>query len=364
VSTALCDLDAEFSVFRWSGQNRSAAREIAANDLLDHLRQAQQAFPQAAHVLVCHSHGGTVAYEALRRGERSPQAGPAPTAILCMGTPFALIRRTTIVEARTNVAAAWSALLGVIFALAVLLSNVVGTLWLLLGCVLAHAYVGFLAFKYNSKTKDIMERLARHRAEKPVRRTKIALFRATRDEASLVIGLAQSPQGLYGLIHLKGIKPVNLAAAAFKFLALFGLALVIANASLAALERLVHGAAPAELKMFAVPVVAFGLIGVAHLLCGAAVAPAVGHTRIKDWLRTAVEVETSPPEATCEMTSYSYLGVLEAKGGLRHAIYDHSAVQRDIADTIRRILVGQSAECVNNVWQLGVREDFRPIELH
>jgi hypothetical protein len=60
------DAPVEFLEFPWSGDNTNSARLQAGGDLAHFLRKAFADYPEHAHAVVCHSHGGNVALYALR----------------------------------------------------------------------------------------------------------------------------------------------------------------------------------------------------------------------------------------------------------------------------------------------------------
>jgi hypothetical protein len=75
----------KFRSFIWSGKNRFSARTEAMNELRVYLNDALQENPGARHLLLAHSHGGTVAAGALHRmGAEAQRIG----GLLTMGTPF------------------------------------------------------------------------------------------------------------------------------------------------------------------------------------------------------------------------------------------------------------------------------------
>lgn len=76
----------KFVPFRWSGDNSFRARDAAATRFLQHLRIWHARWPSARHLIVAHSHGGTVAVRAIgdpTLTERVPVDG-----LLTMATPF------------------------------------------------------------------------------------------------------------------------------------------------------------------------------------------------------------------------------------------------------------------------------------
>lgn len=74
--------------FRWSGRNSFSARRKATGELVIHLRQLLQRWPEAYHYVVAHSHGGNVALNALRDGDLNRGV----VGIACLATPFLHIR--------------------------------------------------------------------------------------------------------------------------------------------------------------------------------------------------------------------------------------------------------------------------------
>ncbi len=73
--------------FRWSGNNSFAARSSAGKALAVHLEDWFRREPECEHVVVAHSHGGSVAVEAVRILDA--QGSNRITKVVCMATPFA-----------------------------------------------------------------------------------------------------------------------------------------------------------------------------------------------------------------------------------------------------------------------------------
>lgn len=69
--------------FQWSSCNSPSARQTASFELLFHLEEIDQKFPEYDHYLVAHSHGGSVALDCLQEVSlESCVAG-----LVCMNTP-------------------------------------------------------------------------------------------------------------------------------------------------------------------------------------------------------------------------------------------------------------------------------------
>jgi hypothetical protein len=86
----------EFREFLWSGSNSMNAREFAAEGLRTHLRAAFSEAPDACHLLIAHSHGGVVAFDAVTRegGTASRQLD----GLLSLGTPYLSLEEDASVE--------------------------------------------------------------------------------------------------------------------------------------------------------------------------------------------------------------------------------------------------------------------------
>lgn len=83
--------DIEFRAFGWSGRNSFFAREAAARELIGHLDAALIERPDVMHVVIGHSHGGTVAAKALADRSGSLRGNCRIRALICMATPFAYL---------------------------------------------------------------------------------------------------------------------------------------------------------------------------------------------------------------------------------------------------------------------------------
>jgi Serine aminopeptidase, S33 len=73
-----------FEPFLWSGWNAVTSRRKAVERLISHLTALQARWPHARHFVIGHSHGGNVAFQAMR--ERAVEAHIA--GVVCLSTPF------------------------------------------------------------------------------------------------------------------------------------------------------------------------------------------------------------------------------------------------------------------------------------
>jgi hypothetical protein len=73
-----------FEQFLWSGWNTVTSRRKAVERLISHLARLQTRWPQARHFVVGHSHGGNIAFQAMR--DKAVEARIA--GVVCLSTPF------------------------------------------------------------------------------------------------------------------------------------------------------------------------------------------------------------------------------------------------------------------------------------
>jgi hypothetical protein len=72
--------------FQWSGKNSQSDRDVAANQLVDHIAANSIFFPSSPQFLVGHSHGGNLIRWAL--GRTSPAVSDKVRAAVTISTPF------------------------------------------------------------------------------------------------------------------------------------------------------------------------------------------------------------------------------------------------------------------------------------
>lgn len=79
---AAAGVHADVEPFEWSGRNSGKQRQLAARRLVEHVERCSREYPKSVHLLVGHSHGGTVALQA---------AAAVPgriNGVACLSTPF------------------------------------------------------------------------------------------------------------------------------------------------------------------------------------------------------------------------------------------------------------------------------------
>jgi len=350
-----------FEPFAWSGRQSMEARAEAGEAFLDHLLASVERHGDARHVIVAHSHGGTVAAQALMDAALAlgEAASPGPQhaagaelraslakvpALVCLASPFAYISPGT-----AHARSAW-------VALAVLLANLV---WLPLlhwqAALLPHvpslallaAYLLILApFGYALARAFVHEQhaygptTAVKAALLPIPdTTRVFLIRATNDEASLLIGLAQSLGWLLRWAHLpitdtqagkgaRGMVPLALVA--------LGAWLLPGWAGWAELSLLQRVA----LALTIVPGLLGGLFVLGCVLFGAA----LGALRPRLWLMGEPVMDAAPPGVAASVKCYSEVYLPRPTAALRHGIYDDPRVARDVAQIVRDVALGKTPE--------------------
>jgi len=177
----------EWVTFEWSGKNSFAARDRAATAFAEHLRATHQQHPGKRQVIVAHSHGGTVSMSALAKLHQLSEGKAEVSATICLATPFAYVSLNT--EKQSNMTR-----LG-------FLSFCFGALWIcMIGlgrssphyvsiglalCLVLFA-IFLLIYILESPPLPYLAPPSGHV------KGKIFVFRSPRDEAALVIGIAQA----------------------------------------------------------------------------------------------------------------------------------------------------------------------------
>ena len=307
----------QFRQFRWSGRNSHLERMRAADALVEQLKETIRSSPNARHAIIAHSHGGTVVALALMKVDDRLRPNSI-SSVICMATPFALIVPATKLQKLailTSVCLVPASLLlsGIAFAMSAASRN--NAIFL---SPLAFATLGVPFLEKLSKKRRISS------LSVPSKNTplpfSILLLRATRDEASLTIGIAQSlrflacePAEKMSFLSLWWLIPIAALCAVLIYISIkadelgWGLVLTVAWPLLLALPSVIY------------------LLGYCLL------AMATGHSELLDWPFTLMEVEQAPPWTSCKFEMFLDL---EGSVGMRHAIYTRA----DVLDRIVREL--------------------------
>ncbi len=193
----------KFCIFKWSGKNRISARHEAAGEFITHVGNSIEDNPNSRHIVIGHSHGGSVAYAALGR---DPILAKKVSLLICLSTPFIHVRRRYSNENQFSwtlvsfIAIGWIAMLiamlknasiaeqeAINFGVPFGLIQAAAALWLLVSLV--GAPLLFSAFREKLKKFDLEVQGRVLMASKL--NVKGIFIRATGDEASSFIAFPQ-----------------------------------------------------------------------------------------------------------------------------------------------------------------------------
>lgn len=330
--------DVQVEPFLWSGKNSVAARSKAASILRGHIEKSISNDPHTDHVILAHSHGGTVAVEALGGINQKSQGAPQIKALICLATPFAYLARPSFAQFQTGLLAVVSILYAIYWYY--ILRNLP---WIpdFLGLYGFAFFIGIKALLAFFLVMSIVHALYEQVQVEPIlwgSQPPIYLLRATRDEASLLIGFVQTFNWLslvfarsHDITSSSFRRPVSYVGYAIAYLSCAGLGLKIATPLFSQIGLLWPDGA---LQVLVIGVYAPAIAGTVYLLGYTLLAFAVGHYNLLSWLTTSVEVDAAPPGRMCNLKVYSALPA----GGLRHGLYEHEEVLKDVGTIVRDAL--------------------------
>lgn len=300
-----------FSQFNWSGQNSFEARALAARDFTVYLTDAIRKAPKANHIVISHSHGGTVVMHALAAMDLDGKECPVKHAIF-LSTPFAYLYQ----RKSDTMANSLGALVAGFFTLALGSSLHGFESTDFLPAVQWASFIAILGTAITVLVSSITSFWANRKPafgfgyvmEKPFPKSiPVTVLRGSRDEASLAIGLSQA-------FHSLGEILITLGAE----LHLRRLSIFMAIAVLFATFLGVPG-------MF----LGFGVGFLGYwLYCwvlGAPVFAVLG--------RYDIEADVTPPNMVCRVISFNMLESLF----IRHSIYDTIDVHLAVAEIVNAI---------------------------
>jgi hypothetical protein len=324
--------------FNWSGRNSISARAKAAEELQAHLRRSLCEHPKDCHIVVAHSHGGTVANEAVRGSD----IDGAVRGLICLATPFAYLAQPTLGRLQTGVlaltslgyAAYWSALLAFMPWIPLFLGTLTFGALIAVKSLIAFFLVFILA------KSSFEARTTTSRPNGP-NLTPIFLLRGSRDEASLLLAEAQlfdtfcaAVASAHDVAQSTIRRPLTFVCYGLAYLLFSSIGLYVANH----LSPLLFPLIEADVRwIMGIFVYAPAVAGMVYFFGYAMVAMGAGHWNVRHWLSSVVEVEAAPPNTACEMYVFSELDT----PGLRHGLYDDIQVLEHVARIVQ--LISKSA---------------------
>jgi pimeloyl-ACP methyl ester carboxylesterase len=332
--------DSEIESFRWSGRNNISSRAVAAESFAQHLESSITQHPHSEHIIVAHSHGGTVAADALLRLSERTQAISKIKGLVCLATPFVYLVKPTFAQLATGFfaltallnALLWSGLIASIPSTLINLPILTLTALVAIAATLVLIPAMILAASVSNKFESQFSR-------KMVIDVPIFQLRATRDEASLSLGLMQSFNWLLSAFAANSDRPqgslrnpVNWVKHLIGLTAcsLIGYWLMKRFESQLGMEltgnmRFLIG------QFIYAPAVA----GAAYFVGYCLLAMAVGHTKVHEWLATSIEVDAAPPDVFCQLKIYTSLST--SSDSLRHGLYEHDDVIKDVGAIVSKL---------------------------
>jgi hypothetical protein len=299
------------------------------------------------HVIVAHSHGGTVAAQTIARRSPMIRGECRVKALVCLATPFAYL--SSLGNARDHLLF-FGALGSAITALA---AGVYFPIWgnesefnswaTVILAVLGPAIFGGVFRLFQSPAFADIGFPAIHPS--------VAMFiiRATRDEAALTIGLTQSIHAISRSIY-QAVEDAHSSRARFSSWVFHATFLIIGICIAGWLAG--HHLLDRWQNSVLIITFSYGAASFIYLGSYALVALSVGFNDVRKWPAT-VEVDAAPPNKECSFKSYSDVAGIE-RTSLRHGIYDLPAVQQEISSIIQAIAHGAmpklSAEAPDTIY--------------
>lgn len=300
-----------FREFCWSGKNSFRARAIAALDFRTYLENAVHDMPHANHIVIAHSHGGTIAMHALAAMTTLDSVDCPVREVIFLATPFTYLtaRRS---HTFTNSLGCFivGATLGYILPPALAIAPGYmhsGSFEFIIAMVLALPLFILFSIGINAGLA-LFPSLGIGYCMKagipsniPVR-----IFRGTRDEAALAIGFFQS-------LNVIGEKIVGLGgkdrgAGRRAFIGFFLLLSFLFGVDWGFLTIGIIGLLPSVLH---------------SAVLGSTIFPSAG--------RYDIDVDAAPPDRASLFRSFHQL----TPSSLRHALHEDSAVRKAIVDAIK-----------------------------
>lgn len=324
--------------FFWSGNNSFFARRQAAAEFARHLNTNLEADAGSDHVVLAHSHGGTVAMHAIYRMANLPKYSDHPLkAVICMASPFAYVTRAT--EKQRELAGdAISILLAaaIVAAILFLFPEALDIPWVLLWFL-----AGWVACEFACNVAVqiwlFMNRPATLHFDLPAPEKNLPfhLIRATRDEAALAIGFAQGLNAFFAKILFMTEPDASPRDLRLKRNILSGLVSPLVGIPFAipvlVVGLLLHWKLPAiAIAMLLFSSVAWPLLAI---LSYAALCFSVGMFKFRLWGQVVVEVDGAPPNNDSHFISIADTDSLNGLG-VRHGIYLLPEVHKAIVKII------------------------------
>lgn len=336
-------LNLRFIVHRWPGRNSFRSRTDFAQKLHLRLRNLFNQNPSDSHVIIAHSHGGTACAYAVGWLCQNRYYKENIKALICLATPFTY---STVMTREERSRAIWSVCAittMMLFMHIWLLCTIVQSypiLVLLAACVVSVSF-GIPMIHYYPSMDD-------YHLWHIDQRVPVFLIRSPRDEASLLLGFVQFINFLsrkwYEIVD--NLPTFSTFKSPSKLIMSFALqlpSLFIGNL-IATYLVYYHSTIPLDdterVKYIIIVTVIItpGIIGSVFFISQILTFLASGLYDFRRIINQIVEVEASPPGATCHVKSYS----VDNDMTMSHSVHDSVAARIDIARIIRLVHDGDT----------------------
>ncbi|SDQ84073.1 hypothetical protein [Pseudoxanthomonas sp. CF125] len=324
--------------FEWSGRNNFGARSLAAISLAVRLRNDfDDDDPECRYVLIAHSHGGTVAANAiamLSEDASCERKGPEDSIIpkihclICMGTPFAFWTIAGITQQKVFLSSTTTLFVALLAVAALQLFPGFSQEWPLL-FIAGFMALGFVLFIVRLLLGVIKRSTPDDYPQSKEFPPHIPIFaiRAPQDEASMVIGFSQALQSITRE-YFKLAEPALFATSSTYLIA----AAIVAGIPLLVLGQIlgqfaVRGPDNPSLVYGMGFILSGAIAALLYLSCHCLMALSVGYWKIRLWRRRAIEVDATPPGI---WTSVKVLDLNPLNEGLRHSLHKLPEVREEI----------------------------------
>lgn len=326
----LLPMNTAIETFLWSGKNSITAREQAAKELRAHFENSFRNFPNDRHMVVAHSHGGTISILAMA----DPKIDGRIERLICLATPFTYVMKASLSRIHTGILSAASVGYALYWTGVILRFP-----WIpqFLGVGL---FAGILAVKSLfayicvANIANQVHKTSSHSPPIGPLKSKVFLIRGSRDEASLVLSLAQVLNWIFYVFAKfhDPTKPTVRKPLTWLAYAVIYAACLLAGGSLAIVlhDSLLSGASLDVAYPLALFVYAPAVAGMVFIVGCLVLAIPTGFWDVRRWLTCAVEVETAPPGIACQMHVFSEV----ASTSLRHGLYEDEAVIKLVAKIV------------------------------
>ncbi|MCG7874649.1 MAG: lysophospholipase [Candidatus Thiodiazotropha lotti] len=334
-----------YKVFRWSGKNSFSAREKASRKFHEHLEKAKEEFPDSRHIVIAHSHGGTVAGLSFT-GVYDHRYARKIDAFVSMATPFTYISTENTDPLSTSFAFAITYLAFACSTFYWMLTDrgfsETNASYLFIGIIATILIVPAVLHGVFSSYIFAPGKYRQYKTMDP--RIPFFVLRGTRDEASLLIGFTQFLNAVFESVF-RSLDQTESKNNGIALLPLFFFSLSIAIVAgyfiMTWAFSTLSSSFRIDLMLMMAYIVGNAFFALLFFAGYAALAISVGLHEFWLWPNSRIDVDTVPPDMQVALKTYTDMARKEG-GALRHGVYDLIESQLDIAFIIRHVSDGMA----------------------